>query len=238
MIAGLPIDRGPLDGGWTTLAALAGERFDLAEAYFAAAERGDPGLDQRGQGAYFLGSIAYYLAAFIADAVLTRSEVPDVSATGFAVAPHGETAMQLHYRADEGIGATDRPIGAVMEEAMTPLIARVKAETRLSDPAQWRLVADSIAGAFLLVGDALGRSAEAQALAMGVVRDPRFKPFNGHTGYHQLSDNQVFMRRGGCCRYYTCDAGSYCATCILRPPEDQLRELKARYGTPVSSAPS
>lgn len=236
MIASLPIDRGPLDG-WTTLTALAGERFDLAEAYFAAAERGDPGLDQRGQGAYFVGSVSYYLAAFVADAVLTRGEVPDVSAGNFAVAPGGETAMALRYRADERIGVTDVPIGAVMEAAMTPLVARVKAETRLSDPAQWRLVADSIAGAFLLVGEALGRSADAQALAMGVVRDPRFKPFNGHTGYHQLSQTQVFLRRGGCCRYYTCDAGSYCATCILRPPEDQLRELQRRYGT-VSSAPS
>jgi hypothetical protein len=231
MIAGLPIDRGPLDGEWVTLAALAGERFDLAEAYFTAAERGDPGLDRRGQGAYFLGTISYYLAAAIADAVLRRNEAPDVSDATFGVTPGGETAMSLHYRLAAEIGVTDRPIGAVMEAAMAPLVARVKAETRLSDPAQWRLVADSIAGAFLLVGDALGRGAEAQAIALVVVRDPRFKPFNGHTGYHQLSETQMFLRRGGCCRYYTCDAGSYCATCILRPPEEQLRELRERYGT-------
>lgn len=230
MIAGLPIDRGPLDGEWTALAALAGERFDLAEAYFTAAEQGDPGLDRRGQGAYFLGSVSYYLAALLADAVLMRGIVPDVAGANFAVAP-GETPMFLRYRLAGGVGVTDRPIGAVMEDAMVPLITRVKAETRLSDPAQWRLVADSIAGAFLLVGESLGRGAEAQAIALGVVRDPRFKPFNGHTGYHQLSETQVFLRRGGCCRYYTCDAGSYCATCILRPPEDQLRELRARYGT-------
>lgn len=234
MIAGLPLDHGSLQEGWVTLAALAEERFDLAEAYFAAAEQGDPGLDRRGQGAYFVGSISYYLAALVADAVLARGNVPDVSTHNFAVAPDGDAAMQLRYRFGDDAGATDRPIGEVMEATMMPLIARVKTETRLSDPAQWRLVADSIAGAFLLVGAALGRSAEAQSLAMGVVRDPRFKPFNGHTGYHHLSETQVFLRRGGCCRYYTCDAGSYCATCILRPPEDQLRELRARYGTAAS----
>ncbi len=66
--------------------------------------------------------------------------------------------------------------------------------------------------------------------AMEIVRDPRFKPFNGHTGYHRWSPSEVYLKRGGCCRYYTCEAGSYCATCVLRPPEEQLRELMARAG--------
>ena len=72
-----------------------------------------------------------------------------------------------------------------------------------------------------------------EAAAVGEVmesRDPRFKPFNGHTGYHRLSPSEVYLKRGGCCRYYTCEAGSYCATCVLRPPEEQLRELMARAG--------
>jgi hypothetical protein len=65
---------------------------------------------------------------------------------------------------------------------------------------------------------------------LAVVRDPRFRPFNGHTGYHRLGASEVYLKRGGCCRYYTCEGGVYCATCILRPPEEQLAELRARSG--------
>lgn len=229
MIAGLPLDRGPLKG-WVTLEALAGARFGVAESYFTAAEAGDPGLDRRGQGAYFVGGVSYYLAALIAWADLRDGTIPDVRWTNFALSVEGPTAMGLRYRLDASVGATTRPAGEVFEAAMTPLIDRVKAATRLADPAQWRLVADSIAGAYLLVGNALGCTELAQERAMEIVRDPRFKPFNGHTGYHRLSPSEVYLKRGGCCRYYTCEAGSYCATCVLRPPEEQLRELMARAG--------
>jgi hypothetical protein len=225
MIAGLPIDRGPL-AGWVTLDALAADRFDLAEAYFVAAERGDPGLDRRGQGAYFIGAIAYYLAATVAVSQLHHNTTPDITWHNFAVTTAGGGAMDLRYRLAEDTGITPRPIGEVLDTAMVPLIGRVKLATRLAEPAQWRLVADGLAAAFLLAGHALGCPDRAQAAAMAAVRDPRFKPFNGHTGFHRLSETEVFLKRGGCCRYYTCDAGSYCATCILRSPQDQLLQLQ------------
>jgi hypothetical protein len=222
-----PVDVGPLTSEWITLEQLAGDRFDVAEAYFAAAVAGTPGLDRRGQGAYFIGTVAYYLAEALVRPVLTGGAAPALNARNFAVSPAGADGMDLRYRVSADAGPTEQPIGEIVERAIAGLVNRVKAETRLAEPAQWRLVADGIASATLYLGEERGCRAEGQALGLAVVRDPRFKPFNGLTGYVEV-DGHAFLKRGGCCRYYTADEGSYCATCILRDPDEQIVELK-RY---------
>jgi hypothetical protein len=133
----------------------------------------------------------------------------------------------LRYRAAANTAPADVPVGALVETVMAPLVPRIKEATRLSDAAQWRLVADNVASAFLYVGKHLGREAQGAELGLAIVRDPTWRFFNGHTGYYDV-DGQCFLKRGGCCRYYTSDAGSYCATCILRPPEQHIAELRRR----------
>lgn len=232
-IEGLPVDHGPLDAGWVTLAELADTRFDIAKGYFAAAVAGSPGLDLRGQGAYFIGTLAFYAAAALAAPALAGEMLPDIDAHSLAVTPTDAGAMSLRYRISDDVGPTDTPIGEIMERTFAPLIERIKIETRLAEPAQWRLVADGIASGSLLVGEARSCMGEAQVLGLATVRDPRFKPFNGLTGYLEV-EGSVFLKRGGCCRYYTADEGSYCATCILREPGDQIVELK-RYLAEVAA---
>jgi len=86
---------------------------------------------------------------------------------------------------------------------------------------------------FLYVGKHLGLEARGVAIGLELVRDPTYRFFNGHTGYYDV-DGQCFLKRGGCCRYYTSERGSYCATCILRPPTEHIPEIRRRYDLPAA----
>ncbi len=233
MIPGWPIEEGAAERGWVSLAALAGARFDFAQAYFDAAAAFEPGLDRRGQGAYFLGSLAYYYGFALAWPVLHDRGTPDLSGEHL-VMKLGAPNLDLRYRVVPGAGPATAPMGAMIEAVFTPLIARIKDATRLGEPAQWRLVADGIAGSFIAVGAHLDCLARAQEIGLGLVRDPTYRFFNGHTGYYDI-DGQCFLKRGGCCRFYTAERGSYCATCILRPPHEHVDEIRRRYGLAAAS---
>ncbi len=226
MIEGWPIDEGEFGAEWTTLAALAADRFDVAEAYFDMAARLEPGLDRRGQGAYFIGGIAFYVAVTLAWSVLRDRPVPALTPEGFAITPN--TGGWLRYRAAADMPAGGESVGRVIEASLAPLLPRIKAATGLGEPAQWRTIADNVASGFLYIGRHLGCEARGEALGLELVRDPEFRFFNGHTGFYHV-DGQCFLKRGGCCRYFTADAGDYCATCILRPPAEHVGELRRRY---------
>ena len=82
------------------------------------------------------------------------------------------------------------------------------------------------------VGPAIGCAGEARAQALSIVQGggPLSNP---QTGYHRLmvgGQEQFYLKRGGCCRWYTADEGSYCATCVMREPEEQMRELMKAVG--------
>jgi hypothetical protein len=225
VIPGWPIEEGAQEAGWVSLAALSGDRFDVAEAYFDAAAIYEPGIDRRGQGAYFIGSVSYYYAFALAWSVLHGRGVPAFTADHLVM--QLREGIDLRYRV-LAAPAGDGAVGALVETALSPLVARIREATRLSEPAQWRLVADGVAGAFIAIGQHLGKLEEARAAGLALVRDPEWRFFNGHTDYYDV-EGKCFLKRGGCCRYYTADAGSYCATCLLRPPEQHIDEIRRRY---------
>ena len=226
MIPGWPIETGPHDDpSWVDLESLATDRFAIAEACFTATAASQPGLDRRGQGAFFIGGVAYYFSFALAWQHLTTGVLPALTARHLAVRPGPDRTLLYRVRPAEA-GAI--AAGPLIEAALAPLIAQVKLATRLSDPAQWRLVADGIVGGYIAVGQHLGQIEAAWATALALVRDPRWRFFNGHTDVYEI-DGQCFLKRGGCCRYYTADAGSYCATCILRPPDQHIGEIRRRY---------
>ncbi|HWA20642.1 MAG TPA: hypothetical protein VG757_16770 [Devosia sp.] len=225
----VPVERGPIDGDWVSLAELADTRFDLAEAYFAEMARAYPGLDRRGQGAFFIGAVGYYLAEALADIVLREDPLVAAGPEDFAVRPATDGSGFIYRLANE-LDPSPEDAGAVCAACLAPLMLRVAAETRLGLAAQWRLLADNVAAAFLEIGGTLGCGGEARAHALEIVRGggPLSNP---QTGYHRLivnGENRFFLRRGGCCRWFTADEGSYCATCVMRDPEEQVVELK-RY---------
>jgi hypothetical protein len=230
MIPGWPIDEGDLTSEWTTLATLAFGRFDVAEEYFANAAASEPGLDRRGQGAYFIGGLSFYLSSALAWSALHDRPLPGLTMNEFGIQSDGKG--YLRFRAAPA-APTDATAGTIVQNVLAPIVPRIKETTRLSDAAQWRIVADNIASGFLYVGKHLGLEARGVAIGLELVRDPTYRFFNGHTGYYDV-DGQCFLKRGGCCRYYTSERGSYCATCILRPPAEHIPEIRRRYDLPAA----
>jgi hypothetical protein len=213
MIPGLPIEQGPLTEGWANLRSLAAERFDIAEAYFALCQRLYPGLDRRGQAAFLIGGVSYYAAAVQAWFELRGEPAPSLDHLGLRI---NAAADGLAYRwsaPQEADGA------AALEAALLPLVHRLRAETRIGERAQWRLVADSIAAAYQEIGQSIGCAPQARERALAAIADGRTS--NPQTGYHCIgteTGERYYLKRGGCCRWYTADAGSYCATCVMRRP--------------------
>jgi hypothetical protein len=131
-----------------------------------------------------------------------------------------------------------------------PIIARLRAITGLSEQAQWRLVADMAAGAFLKTAKDLGDAAKGMALGRLLVRGERSKLTNKQVDYINVTlldappEEDWFLNRGGCCRWYTTqDPVDYCATCVLLKPEekqtklvDYMRERRVERQTPETGA--
>ena len=183
MIPGWPIDEGELTGEWTTLATLAFGQFDVAEKYLANAAASEPGLDRRGQGAYFIGGLSFYLSSTLAWLALQDRPLPGLTMNEFGIQPDGKG--YLRFRAAPA-APTDATAGTIVQNVLAPIVPRIKEATRLSDAAQWRIVADNIASGFLYVGKHLGLEARGVAMGLELVRDPTYRFFNGHTGYYDV----------------------------------------------------
>lgn len=229
--AELGVDCGPLDG-WAPLAALSGDRFDIAETYFAGWQAFYPGLDRRAGAAFFIGGVAYALTSLMVALRLAMGGVPGLN--GVAVTLEGR---EIKYRIAEDVTlepADPLAMARRLETVLEPIVSRMKAETRLSPAAQWRCAADSFAAAFLNTGRALGAETRMRVEAQSVINHPCLMMANPQTGYRDVSIRcadgrdvtQTFLRRGGCCRYYTAHGAEYCATCVLRPESQQVERLE------------
>jgi hypothetical protein len=229
--AELSADCGPLEG-WTTIADLSGRRFDIAEAYFTAWQTAHPGLDRRGGAAYLIGGLAYSLAGLMVALRLANGGVPDLSRVAVTL-----DGSELRYRIPDD--AALQPADALdmarrLEAVLTPLVTRLKVETRLAPAAQWRCVADSFASAFLYTGRYLGAETRMRDEAASIINHPCLQMANPQTGYREVAIQcadgrdvtQAFLKRGGCCRYYTAEGAEYCTTCVLRPENEQIARLE------------
>lgn len=231
-----------------------------------------PGLDEKGQVAFLVGDTAYYLFTAIAALYLGEGLLPSLGASDLAFSEHevyweeaGEsgtyTALAVHLLSTRCRAFAPRHLieGAIpvasqealrddlrcqLEQLYQPLIEQLHQRHRLGKAAQWRLVADALAAAFLNVGRQLGDEVAAREEAMALIKHPGSPLNNRQTGYFEVTltaphlpekvlARQHFRARGGCCRYYTSDAATYCSTCVLLPePERHLRlstYLKQQY---------
>lgn len=230
--AELPVDLGPLEG-WAPLATLATDRFEIAEAYIGEWQAFYPGLDRRGGAAFLVGGIAYTVTGAMLATRITDGVIPDLDAMGVVL-----DGRELKYRLpDELRFEPCDPIEMArrLEALLAPLIDRLRAETGLGLPAFWRCAADSFASAHLHTGRALDTEARSRLEALSVLSQPGLRMANRQTGYRDVSIacadgravTQGFLKRGGCCRYYTADNAEYCATCVLRPEGQQIERLEA-----------
>lgn len=123
-------------------------------------------------------------------------------------------------------------LGRQLEALFGSLIPCLAEATRLAPAAQWRLIADSVAMAFLEVGQALDQRETAQRKALEILKRKPSPLYNKQLNFVNVAaskgnttSEKTFVSRGGCCRYYTAPEGSICPSCVLEPPERQRERL-------------
>jgi hypothetical protein len=223
-----------------------------------------PGLDPKGQVAFLVGDTAHYLLTAIAALYLGEGIVPSLASDNLAFMEydvHWEengasgTYQSLEVRllgsdcwayAPRTLINHATPVSSQadlqdllrrqIERLFQPLIERLYQLHRLSKAAQWRLVADALAVAFLNIGRQSGVEEHAREEALALIKHPGSPLFNRQTGFFEITvkdknspknvlTRQHFRSRGGCCRYYTSDAAHYCSTCVLLPKEERDKRL-------------
>ena len=207
-------------------------------------------MDARTRAAYLVGYVSWAVGRALAACELRLGGLPDVPAGTFGLAPtwqdweaEGESGRSLDFVVTVA-AEPDAPLllcdaeaaRTLMEDINAPLVEQLVSATGLSRGALWRLVADGYAAAWLTVGKALGREADAMRAAAVLLKGEGSPLNNSKTGFVEIcvtdpSDparqaSDWFRARGGCCRYYTTpdSKGQYCSTCVLRSPQsrDQL----------------
>lgn len=141
--------------------------------------------------------------------------------------------LTIDDRLCQASGAEVTDFTATIAGLMQDLVTALAAMTGLGAAAQWRQIGDGVCGAILAQGKALGRMADAVALANAIIADRTTRlgckqaelveiPVPNRTGA-----TEWFLLRGGCCRYYTSEGGEYCSTCIHRSRDDRIARLEA-----------
>ena len=188
------------------------------------------GMDRKTQAAYMIGGLAWAVCMWAAAFALTGNR--PIRRVAFEQERYwwGEGTPHAHeyVRYPISIDVPDGPAYHLetIEQIFEPIIAATMVTSGLSAGAQWRIVADNVASAFLYAGKALGLADEGRAIAEAIVAEGRLN--NGKTGFVEITAGAAcewFLVRGGCCRYYTTTGGEYCTSCVLRKREDQI----ARY---------
>ena len=199
------------------------------------------GTDARTCAAFFIGRYAYFLALPLAALHLRDGLTADIDSRSLAVGfeqvvlDHGDHSHELvvpHLRFT-GAFSYCTEIGVLreaIENHLEPLIDRLKAETRLSPGAQWRLAGDSIAFAFMGIGEKLGRSDAARDATTALLKHPASPLTNPQMHFVSipvpgLAEPKSCVARGGCCRYYKVEGGTVCANCVLETEEDRHTRL-------------
>ncbi len=189
------------------------------------------GMDRKTQAAYMIGGLAWSMCIWMAAFALTghrpiRRVAFEQERYWWGTPEDGHEYVRYPISIEVGDGPASHR--ETIEQIFEPIIAATMVTSGLSAGAQWRLVADNVASAFLYGGKALGMAARGMEIAGPIIAEGRLH--NGKTGFIEITAGKAcdwFLVRGGCCRYYTTrDAeGDYCTSCVLRKRDDQI----ARY---------
>ncbi|HEV7305676.1 (2Fe-2S)-binding protein [Ensifer sp.] len=176
---------------------------------------------------------AFYLGAGFGAAVCgLRFEDWNRTAKGGTVA-----GKRYHFRLDRlqpDVDIGDFELGFTAH--LKPVIAALKRRCGLSRGAQWRLAADSLAGAFLEIGRAIGDEARGMDAALAIVKREGSPLYSEELCYEEVAAvdpasgarwSRQYRMRCGCCLYFRTEGGSYCDTCVLLEPEARRARLAA-----------
>lgn len=208
------------------------------------------GMDDRVRAAHLISFYSHHLSVAAAAVYLWTGLVPDLSPERLAfrfepVVPHGRVSLmeacpadisRFHFRFTHFAGRNDRalPFHDAFADSFPPVIDALQMRTGLSPVAQWRLVADGIAGAFLDVGAALGDEERAMAAALAIINTAGSPLFSDAVRYQRIeavcggtSVQRMFRLRSGCCLFYRTEGGDFCDVCVLLDTETQKSRLQA-----------
>lgn len=228
----LPEAHAGLHEGMLTPHALAGD-IGLLEVWLETQGIAADGMDNKTRAAYLIGGLAWSACIWMATLELT-GKAPPIRQIGFRQERYwytyadGTSHEYVRYPICFEVGEGPPDHRTTIERLFEPIIAALMVTSGLSAGAQWRLVADNVASAFLYGGKALGLASRGMDLAREIIAEGRLN--NGKTGYVEVSTGNArdhFLVRGGCCRYYTTTGAEaeYCTSCVLRKRDDQI----ARY---------
>lgn len=243
-------DLHPAGEGWATAEAFFNDKLRLDE--FIHFERSlNKGTDLRTAAALLMTDYGYILAAAAVPLFSGFGLVPDLTPAAVALSfytieePHDgkmHRTRRAHVRfSKEGFWqgqlddlADGERFRAEIERHLSPVVEVIHARTHLSRAALWRLAADAIAGRFLDSARHFGAVEASKAAAMRILKAPGSPLANRQLHYFDLTvlDSRqedfsyTFRQRGGCCRYYLVENGTYCPTCVLKKPEERDAELR------------
>jgi hypothetical protein len=252
----LRLQAGGSAAGFTPLAALADPAGATLAGFLAAPAAIHPGIDRKAQAALLLGLLTRGLAGPAAALAAESGCLPSPdglsirletyrwevgSRSGTALRP-GLRLAAMPDRLPPG-AAPVAPLHDWLLARLAPLVTALGTASGLSAGALWRVAADMVCLACLQLAEQAGEGgAPYRRLGLDLVRQPGSPLNNGRTGLQQvvLPDpaaparvlaERDFLRRGGCCRLYTCAGHGKCSTCLLRPAAEQqslLRDYLAR----------
>lgn len=188
------------------------------------------GMDGKTRAAYLIGGMAWSVATWMAAFAFTSNK--PIRKVAFAQerywwaegTPHAHEYVRYPIGIEVGDGEPN--YRQTIEQIFEPIIAATMVTSGFSAGAQWRLVADNVASAFLYGGKAFGMAERGMEIATAILAEGRLN--NGKTGFIEVRAGDAcdwFLVRGGCCRFYTTTGGDYCTSCVLRKREEQV----ARY---------
>lgn len=208
------------------------------------------GMDERTRGAHLISFYSHHLAIAAGAIYLLTGLVPALDPGRLAISfkpcaptdasgPARGTAAdmrRLHFgfRAFAEAPADVSLFHDAFVSTLAPAIDAVRIRTGLSAAAQWRLVADGIAGAFLEIGSAIGDEERAMASALAVVNMAGSPLACDVAHYCRIAAvvggvpvERTFRLRGGCCLYYRTEGGGFCDVCVLLDQQTQKSRLRA-----------
>jgi hypothetical protein len=204
---------------------------------YAHYERQYPGLDRQGQGCFAIGLLARELGRVVAEASMQNCPLPVLEPANLGIGISADASLSLCYQSKALeciVRGHDfhRQRTAWLVALFAPLVEAQRQSCRLGAAAQWRLISDALAYAWLQVGK--------QQKAEDFARRDFFEGLLGEasklnnrqvrwTSLHWQDRIETFVSRGGCCRYYTADDGDYCRTCVHRDTEQQRTLMTQWY---------
>nr|WP_316652500.1 hypothetical protein [uncultured Gellertiella sp.] len=177
-----------------------------------------PGVSPRGEATLFLGQASFFLGVALIVPLFFGGELvlaPTAAEVGLSLLPlnrndiTGTVRLRIDTTKDRTGDASD-----VLESLIEPLVTGLRARTRLSHAALWRVAGDGVAAALMDIGRKRGDPVRAKQLFDAILKRPDSRFRNPQLRW-PVEDITGVLLRGGCCRIHETGNTPLCPGCVL-----------------------